>query len=118
MMFQRLDEELAAYPATLPHDYARRELVDGAPPSALLDDPAQAAQVPGYERCQALWASEAESLTTLSSWNAAVYPILGLFRSDAHVGAVPGAPGGEQGGRHATLADRAAVAAPRMTVCG
>jgi Calcineurin-like phosphoesterase len=78
-MFQRLDEDLAAYPPALPHDYARTELVDGGPPSELLGDLAQAAQVASYERCQALWASEAESLSTLSPWNTAVYQILGLF---------------------------------------
>ena len=78
-MFDRLRADLAAHQVVLPASYEAHELEVGAPPEELLDSTAQAQVVTDYERCQAIWASEAESQTTLSKWNAALLKLHGWF---------------------------------------
>lgn len=69
-MFERLRADLAVHDVRIPADYARHELESGATPSELIADAVAAQTVTDYERCQAIWASEAESHAELSPWNA------------------------------------------------
>jgi 3',5'-cyclic AMP phosphodiesterase CpdA len=78
-MFAHLDADMAARGIALPDDYATRELERGGRPEELLDRADQAEVITTYERCHTIWASNAESQTSLSSWNAALLTIQGWF---------------------------------------
>lgn len=78
-MFAHLNSAVAARGISLPNDYGTRELQRGARPDELLDRRDHAERITAYERCHTIWASYAESQTSLAPWNAPLLAIQGWF---------------------------------------
>lgn len=88
-MFQRLRVALRRAGGAVPDSYPARELTRGEMPATLLGDTPDAEGIADYERCQALWASEAESHTKLAPLRAEANALVDLLHSTTPVSAPP-----------------------------